>query len=43
MENAFGRIFFGSPLLILAVVAVYHLAVLWMLWRIARALERPPK
>jgi hypothetical protein len=37
--------FFGytvgfSPLLILA--GAWYLAVLWMLWRIARALERRP-
>ena len=42
MENMLGRLFFGSPILILTAVVVYHLAVLWMLWRIARALERRP-
>jgi hypothetical protein len=38
----FGQLFFGSPILILAAVVGYHLAVLWMLWRIAKALERRP-
>jgi hypothetical protein len=40
--DIFGRIFFGSPLLILAATVLWHIAVLWMLWRTARALERRP-
>jgi hypothetical protein len=39
MMNLFGQFF--APLFLLAAGA-WYLAVLWMLWRIARALERRP-
>lgn len=33
---------FFNPLAFLFAAVVWHLAVLWMLWRIAKALERRP-
>ena len=36
--NMFGAIF--NPLLILTLNIVWHAAILWLLWRLVRALER---
>jgi hypothetical protein len=42
MDNFLGRFFFGNPVLLLTLNVLWHVAVLYLLWRLVRALERRP-